>query len=133
MADGRQRLASRFASGSLACLMMVATSSTANPIYRCTGSDGSITFSQISGPNCEQDEVKTYTPPPEEVARQKETLRQWRTNRNEAAKNAERKSPATTPVPPREPDEQNTGNALPTAPLILTPPIQYMTPIETDD
>lgn len=111
--------------------LMMAASSAANPIYRCTGNDGSITFTQISGPHCEPDDVQAYTPPAEEVARQKEALKQWRANREEISKSATQKPTPSAPASLQE--GSATGNSPSTNPLLLPPPIQYMTPVETDN
>ena len=110
-----------------AAMLAVADVSASPQIYRCTGSDG-LTFTQTPGPNCVLDDVKTYSPPPEEVARQKEALKQWRSDRTEASRNVGQK-PAQGRSANR-PGSESDGITTETTPAFIAPPIQYMTPVE---
>lgn len=110
-----------------ATMLAIADGNAASQIYRCTGSDG-LTFTQTPGPNCVLDDVKTYTPPPQEVARQKEVLKQWRSDRTEASKNVGQKPAQGRSV--NRPGSESDGIITETTPAFIAPPIQYMTPVE---
>ena len=92
--------------------------------------NGGIAYTQhASGPQCEPVDIDTPTPPPEEIARQKEELRQWREGRKQAAREANQrrqnaaksaglKNREPVPVPP----------IPPALPGLVAPALESMTP-----